>query len=268
MNILDGTGEIIDAWLHIDGTWAGSKTPRYKSKTSCNRLVESPPASDGCALVSDLLAKITANWQEAMRRSQRRPSVENWRFDKKPNFSKRNASMEKILEKRIAKITGDECANQIPTASGLGDPRGRHCNVDLSERKGCEFDLIELKVDWNGGTPVSAAFQALNYGAIYLFWRMHLKQLMRSVQSQPVLSATALRLRVLAPRDYYRSNLGSLKWLQDALSRGISAMCQQHMGAALVMDFRFDAFHEGFRHDFSDQELLHAWCNRGPLYHD
>lgn len=117
--ILAGTGAVIDRWLGIDASWDG-KAPRYRHEGSYTKLVRSPPTNNCSALVSELLEKVTANWQDAMRRSARQPTDKNWRFGKNLKMSKENVSDETILEKRIARLTSidsEKCFAPVPRPS-------------------------------------------------------------------------------------------------------------------------------------------------------
>jgi hypothetical protein len=221
---------------------------------------------DGPKLTKALLERMTDNWKACPTRA---PSDQNWRFNKQPKISERNTSKEKILEKRVAKVTGDDWANQIPTASGLLDPYSRHCNVDLAERQCTEYSLLELK--WESNNPLYAAIEILRYGLVYLFSRLNRDKL--GYNGKKLLAASAIHLRVLAPREYYAENGQNvqLRWLERALSEGVAAAAN----GQLKMDFRFEAFPPDFklrafsadgRLNLTDAELLTALNGRARMF--
>jgi hypothetical protein len=237
--IFAGTCGIVDHWLRIDDAWVG-EPPRYKNRTNMLLLAEHPPADlDGVALVRALRKKVNDNWNAAGRPVPR--SRQNWRFTKMLAIDPSNPSREKRIEKAIVLATDDSWANQIPTASGLVDSQGRQCNVDLAKRQGSEYWLFELKCE--SDHPISAAMQILRYGVLYLFWREHLEALAADFQRQPLLGATRVHLRVLAPKAYYAvPDLEQpFAWLEELLSVGIRAVSTEQ---GIEMDFGFDVLQE------------------------
>ena len=247
--ILRGCDEIIDRWLGIDETWAGSP-PRYGHKSTLLQLQKEPPKQlDGLALIKDLLNQITTNWNNSTRTVS--PSNQNFRFNKQPIIAAGNPSLEKTLEKAIVRIAGDDWANQTPTCSGLVDDGGRHCNIDLTRRAGNHFTFIELKVDTN--TPLYAALEILQYGSVYAFSRQFMGQLGYSLENQPALGAKRVHLSVLAPALYYRGS--QLCWLKEAISDGLMKFSQ---GLDYEMDFQFEQFPSWFQWPCQDSDLAKA----------
>jgi len=242
-SIFDGVGALVDEWLGIDDTWAG-QPPRYRNRTNFLRLLNAQPNNlYGPELAKRLLDRIASNWQRAHDLAPHPPGQQNWRFRKKLKISPKNESAEKKLEKRIAFLTGDDWANQIPTSSGLVDAGGRHCNIDLAHRQGTAYSLIELK--WRSNTPIYAAVEILSYGLVYLFSRLRRGQL--GYDGNVVFDATAIHLQVLAPRAYYRgAEQGRLDWLSTAISDGVAHVTADHIGNNLTMDFGFQRFPDGF----------------------
>jgi hypothetical protein len=246
LSVFAGTGDIIDQWLGPNVARFG-QAPHYRHRRAFLEMLQPPKNAtiDCVGLVQRLLAQITRNWEDAQALAPRHPSRENWRFRKELFIAPANTSLEKRLEKMIALFTDDDWANQIPTASGLLNAYGRQHNIDLARRSDRDFWLYELK--WESDNPLSAAMQILLYGTLYLFWRLHLQELNCDLNRQPLLTASAIRLRVLAPRAYYEtpspSHHGSLKWLETCLSAGLQAVAQEQ---GISMDFHFDVFQEPF----------------------
>jgi hypothetical protein len=204
--------------------------------------VANPPADfDGTALIGELLARINENWIATDRPVAR--SCENWRFAKMLAIDADNRSPEKRLEKAIVLAADDSWANQIPTASGLLDSSGRQCNIDLAKRQSSEYWLFELKCE--SDHPISSAMQILRYGLLYVFWRDHIDELMRSIERPPLLAATTVHLRVLAPTNYYvvPNAEKPFAWLEGPLSAGIQTVAQER---GIAMDFQFDVLQEAF----------------------
>jgi hypothetical protein len=260
MSILDGTDEIVDKWLRINPTWAWRGRPlRFWHKKSLQKFLSDPPRNlNGTELVQQLLDRITRNWREAQPRARRAFSQKNWRFDKQLTIDPNNPGLEKRLEKRIAFLTDDDWANQIPTSSGLIESGGKQCNIDLGHRKGTAYSLIELKSGAGADTPLYAAIEILRYGVVYLFSRLHRGRL--GYDDKRVFDATTIRLRVLAPRPYYClykcSKLNALKWLAEPISQGLALFASNRFDGDLAMDFAFDAFPEGFDCEAADNDLL------------
>lgn len=237
MSICNGIDVIIDEQFKEVINNVG-KTPHYKHKKSCQLLHKQPSHFDAYHLIANMLLCVERNWKV----SQRRPSKENWRFKKVEYINQeKNKSPEKLLEKKIACITSEEWANQVPTASGLiNENYDKLRNVDLVYKlHEHEYELIELKV--GSDSPLAAAMEVLQYAVLYIFSRLHYNKEEQS--SKKLLQAETIHLIVLAPHSYY--NKCNLEWLEEALNKGLRAFTETQP-FKLVMDFQFKAFPQDF----------------------
>jgi hypothetical protein len=256
--ILAGVDDIIERHLGI--ATIGTRQPRFGHLTACRALSgHPPPAFDAISLVEDALTKIDENWRAAGGR--RKASAQNWRFEKQLEIAAGNPSREKTLEKAIARLAGDQWANQVPTASGLVNGRSdRQRNLDLVfEASPDRFEFIELKLECD--TPLYAAIEMFQYGALYIFSRLNSQHLF--ARAHFLLEAKALQLRILAPLEYYRSY--RFDWLEAALTTGLQAALDRRRGLLESIDFRFNAFPDGFRWPCGDDALLASLAQRGPV---
>jgi hypothetical protein len=266
MSLLDGCDEVVDRHLSINDTWRG-KPPRFKSKSSLNR-VQPGNLPNGRQFIADLYGRMVQKWEGAGCPQYR--SRENWRFEKRLQFQDVERGPEVPLERTIAALMDDkQCANQIPVDSGLGS-RARY--LDLALRDGTAFEFIELKVA--SDTPLSAAIQVLLYGLTNVFFQAHSRQLETENLRTPLLQATEIHLRVLAPRPFYDEFNLSRSWLsafEERLGQGVRDFSQSVLAELDVQlaDFRFDAFPGSFDWDqtrHADEqhrmELLTAFQDR------
>jgi hypothetical protein len=122
----------------------------------------------------------------------------------------------------------------------------------LAFRAGSAFELIELKAA-DGDTPLSAAFQILRYGLAYAFFRKNLEAVQHEngQPQSPLLDATEIRLRVLAPAAYYKRFDQKQLWLRELearLDEGVQEFsCRFLSGVDMKLTgFQFDAFPVGF----------------------
>ena len=244
---------------------------RFKHKKILIRLCEDQPSLDGAALADDLLEKIKENWHAGREATKRLGSEENWRFKPTPHgASDDNTSAEVTFERAVVAAPGNTWANQVPTSSGLMD--GRHDKrraIDLVEQpRPGEFEFIELKLREDGKryeeTPLYAALEILDYGALYVFSRQKASTLGYSADSNEILEADRIGLRVLAPRPFYefrKRGRGSrpfrLEWLQRAMQSAASRLGDQ-VGEGFIMDFRFTVFPEAFAWQSSSRQSDYA----------
>ena len=270
MSLLDGCHELIDQHLNIDDSWAG-QSPRYKHPTSLNH-VEDNNLPDGDQLIQELFNQMVQNWEAG--RSPANRSAENWRFERQCDFSEENRSPEVVLERTIINVVDEEnWANQIPVDSGL---LGGGRNLDLAFRAGAVFELIELKVEAN--TPLSAAFQILFYGLTNAFFRVYSQSLNTEDLETPLLRATEIRLRVLAPKSFYERFHAQSDWLKELenkLDKGLQKFSDNVLAETgmKITGFRFDMFPENFHWDqarHADDEhrkkVLEAVHRRHPCF--
>lgn len=249
-SIFDGLADIIDGFLGIDDTWEG-QAPRYGHRATLKRLCsENGPDVDGVGLVHALYDRLSNNWSAAGGTGGL-PSTENWRFEKRISFSEENLRPETLLERTIASVVDDDnWANQVPVDSGLLG--GRAHWIDLVFRAGTAFSFIELKYDSN--TPLSAACQVLGYGLVYAFCRSHAQVLGINLDRSPILQASEIHLRVLAPADYFTAFGPDLEWLarfEKAVQEGVERFSRKRFSRNSaerlpLMSFGFEAFPTDF----------------------
>lgn len=272
MAIFDGLEDIFDEFLGVDETWEG-QAPRYRHRATSIRLCEdNRPEIDGAALATALYNRIEHNW-ENRGDNVGLPSAENWRFEQRTDYNENNHNPETLLERTIASVVDDDnWANQVPVDSGLLG--GRPHWIDLVFRAGTAFSLIELKYASN--TPLSAAFQVLNYGLVYAFSRSHAQELEINLDRSPILRATEIHLRVLAPSEYYSAYRNNPAWLsrfEKAIHDGVRQF-SQHTGLDCPLaSFAFEAFPCGFwpmppqtQADIDPKEVLWAVHKRKPVF--
>ena len=246
-SILKGVGQIIDEALGLKNCGIG-KEPHYKHKTNCRKLSVLPPATfDATALIKKIYAQVICNWKKG---ANYEPSTENWRFEGRTNIDVSNEDPEIKLERAIVSTQTQppaNWANQMPTSSGFVGPRAdKHRNIDLIHR--CEdgaYEFIELKVE--SDTPLYAAMEILQNAILYIFYRENEQEMKwGSANQKPLLEATVIHLRVLAPYVYYEGY--KLDWLEENICNGLKAFLAGRT-PKLKMDFRFDAFPPWFSPD-------------------
>jgi len=242
-SIFDGVNEIVDDFLKISDDWEG-QAPRYGHRATLIRLCrEDGPDIDGLAMVRSMSDHISNNWNGSD--GQGRPSKENWRFEKRLDVSDENTSSETILDRTISRVCDENWANQVPVDSGLLG--GRAHWIDLIFRAGTAFSFIELKDESN--TPLSAAIQVLRYGLVYAFTRSHAAKLGMDLDSSPILGASEVHLRVLAPSAFYTGYGPNQAWLsrfQKSVHTGVEAFSLERGKQLPRMSFRFEAFPDDF----------------------
>jgi hypothetical protein len=152
-------------------------------------------------LFEQVYEQIRMNWV-SNQAVERWPSQSNWVLRIAPEFTQHPTQyLEKQLQKNIVILLQDEgWGNDVPTASGLLNDRGRQMNIDLAHRIPDGFEFIELKLDSN--TPYEAALQILRYGAIYMLYRLE-PELIKRFKGNQMMNAKHIVLEVLAPDRYY-----------------------------------------------------------------
>ncbi len=272
-SITDGLDDLKDAHFGLIGCGIG-KSPHFKHITALKKLCENPPATDGAVLADTLLAKIEQNWRAGRDKHDTAPSRENWRFRKAGKMSTRNASAEVTFERELADLGGENWANQVPTSSGLLGPHAdKRRAIDLVERTGAgEFELIELKIE--SDTPLFAALEILEYGALYVFSRVEVKALGYEPGFSEILEAQHIKLRVLAPQPFYEFKTRGgrhpyqLDWLEQTLQTAAGRLSKR-IGREFQMDFRFEIFPDEFawgpEHRRCRSHILKMMAGRRPL---
>ena len=213
---------------------------------------------------------IKSNWSQKESRSRQNwrrkqiPLDENSGYLKNPNWKNSEVRLERHIVAACAKRL--DLWNQMPVASGLlplpdkdaeGKRRvsaeGRRA-VDLIYRpKGANgpVEFLELKVQRPNGSRDSvrdAALELLEYGVIYLFSRKYQEGLGydRGTEDNTyeVLLAHHVRLRVLAPSDYYvGQDIGSFSI--DAINCALKDYLQSSGLSNLTMDIGFEQLATG-----------------------
>lgn len=198
---------------------------------------------DKRGLFSQIFEQIRSNWI-SNRAEDRWPSQSNWVLRLAPEFTQHPTKYrEKQLQKNIAiHLQNEGWSNDVPTASGLVNDRGRQMNIDLAHRVPDGFELIELKLASN--TPYEAALQVLRYGAVYLLYRLE-PELARRFKGNQMLNAKRIVLEILAPVRYYASGDIDLRRLEAQLDRQVARFAEEHV-RGLSLSFRFMAFPADF----------------------
>ena len=262
MSICSGVDDIIDDAFGI--SHIGKSSPHYRHKGSCLLLNGTPPVGfNASVLLESMLSQVEANWVVSPRRRTDDPSEKNWRWEKQTQIAEENESKEKILEKRIAQLTGGDWVNQVPTASGLFDSTSdRHRNVDLARKVGDRaFDLIELKVD--SGNPLLAIAEILQYAVLYLFARLHYP--IAQIASKQLLQGSVIGLRVLAPHGFYAGY--ALGWMVPAFNTALMSFTGGR-GLPLEMNLDFLSFERSFCWPWTDEAIKRALTAITPVRWD
>lgn len=254
--ILREVDKIIFEELGLDESKA---PPHYQRLEACQEISDrSALQINGRALIQKVYEKITSNWHGSKSRGK-----ENWRWKQntKSTKEKENKSKEVILERLIVLTAGQKWVNQVPTASGLTKvikPResfDRRRAVDLVCQCGDErYELIELKVDQKAGSPLFAAMEILQYGLLYVFYRDNLQDLepeKLKPETDSLLGATSIDLKVLAPDSYYKNRKGEdykLESLEGIINEGLKAFLADQK-FIFKMHFEFQKFPRDFNLD-------------------
>jgi len=226
------------------------------------------PKMAGASLIERLYDVAKDMWSTTNGKQPRSGSQKNWRFTLVPDFDEElNDRIETQVEKRIAQIAEAgkllatrEWANQIPVASGLlNKDSDKSAHVDLGHQVRTDaYEMTELKMLERSGHALSAAMQATRYASLYLFSRLHRKELGYLIRGNRWLDAGYIGVRVLAPVDYY-STIPDLRrvllWLEGWLTDGYMGFIDSHRMSGLTMDFRFTAFPRGFQWPCDDASL-------------
>lgn len=230
-SILAGVDNLIDEALGLKDERFKYQHPKRSQLFSVGKKLD----LDGKALIERILDQVKSNWHKGKSRSNN----QNWRWRKNPEIDKKNTSQEVVLERWIVRTTGADWVNQVPVASGLTRSAGGRRAVDLVHQ--CRdgwYELIELKVDQGGGTPLFAAMEILQYGVIYIFSRENALTLGYREANKGLLGASGIHLKVLAPANYYEGC--DLSWLEKSINSGLDNFLTQRK-AGFKMDFKFES---------------------------
>ena len=270
MSIFEGFGDIVDTWLGIDDGWDGI-APRYVNRGSLNRLCrEGEEIGNGGNLVEALYRQLLSKWDGNPSRG-----LQNWRHAQNLGLGDNNETPEVTLQRTFMNAVNDEdWANEVPVASGVAGTGSD--SVDLVLRSDSEYSMIELK--WPGEgvrteTPLKAAIQVLRYGLAYVFSRLNLDALRYDARRQPILAASHVHLRLLAPARFYAPFIEDSGWLQrleNSLNEGIGTIVQEK---TFAMTFAFEKFPEEFNWNparMNEEEIqnkvVEAFANRQRLF--
>ena len=254
--LLDGLEDLIDNAL-----------PAPKGYTSRTTAIElnrrEQPFPDLTTLVEELWRQIVVNWVEGGCQSR---GESNWRWELLTTGGESKGQAEVALQRTIARFIESEgqrerWSNETPTGSGLsegagGDPGG----LDLAHK---DDDggvvLIELKIASN--TPISAAFQVVQYGLLLTLARLVSKQEQIKIVTDEVwLNAKHAHLRVLAPASFYSRFLG-LQWFEERLDAAVGDFGDAH---GLPMSFGFREFDKLEPQNVS--ELIERLGDKGKIW--
>jgi len=236
--ILKGVGLEIDIWLNdlLPRGWRKGRRPHFSNGTTYKELKESLENRERQLHCTSLVSAIDKTLHRNLAKVKRRqPSPENWRFEPHPEISDKNESPEVCLEREIVRLRKrSNWANQSPVASGLlgaDSDKGRHVDLVREVEPSIAYELIELK--WGADNPFFAAMEILCYGLIYLLFREQFPQ-----EDKPLLQASTIHLRVLAPEDFYRGKRA--KSVLKAFELQISEAVRKHAARlGIKMDFRY-----------------------------
>ena len=186
--------------------------------------------------VGAMFAVIAANWGRCRAAQPLLTSSANWRWrSPQTAIAPQNKSAEVVFERAVVRACEElkrcDWSNQVPVASGIaGSSRDRRRAIDLvHQRSPGRFEFIELKVA--SDTPLFAAFEIIAYTCIWLLSRREAGE-----AHGPLLTATEIDARVLAPAAYYaRYDLSALAALLD---QELSALGSAH---GVKLSFGFDA---------------------------
>lgn len=234
MSLLSGFDAIVDRHLGIEAIGC---PPHYRHLTAY-RHVAALTEIDGDRLVDEAFSRIEQNWPGCACRS-----AENWRWGKKLDISSRNSSPEKRFEKALA-ASCPEWINMIPVASGVMpagvEEAGRRIDLVRCVAPRC-YEFVELKIGDRCDTPLYAAIEILSYGLIYVFSRVHVRELGYH-EANELLSAISISLKALLPHASYRH--GSLVTLERALNQGLAALTRR-LRLGCTLDLSFECFPSG-----------------------
>jgi hypothetical protein len=194
-----------------------------------------------------LYEQIRRNWMR-YREPDRWPTPDkNWVSRVAPDYTQDPYHrLEKQLQKQIAICLEREgWGNDLPTASGLVNSRGRQMNVDLVHKIQGGFELIELKVE--SDRPYDAALQILRYGAVYMLYRLE-PDLAKRFKGHSLMCAKRIVLEVLAPHRYYLNSDIDLQDLEVQLNQEVMGFVHRR-AIGLELTFRFMTFPADFMYE-------------------
>jgi len=254
-SIFNGVDPIIAEWLGISGNPRYGNEPLH-SKQALIDLSENtahavrPEQASASNLIAGILSRIEENHKVM---GNPVPSASNWQWVKSPEIDFEHTSEEKVLEKTLVQVMGDDLVNQISVCNSLAERKEFSRRIDLAHRLADhEFEIIELKYgtatqDHGSDTPLFAAMEILQYGLVYLYSRVR-RLYGRQSGKGNLLAAKAIHLVVLAPEDYYTYKMPrglkknfELGWLEACLNDGLCQYLQSCRGSLPTIDFQFQS---------------------------
>lgn len=183
-------------------------------------------------------------------------SIVNWRFTKEETMKGHNRSPEKILEKRLVRISPAtwpdvaNWANQVPVASGvLNSTVDKKTAVDWVHKlkRPNAYEFIELKIA--SDNPLHAGLEILEYGMAYILARQKPEFFFPTgTESPEVMKAGHIELKVLAPEQFYDfkvrgSKISKEYWIdfQSTTNRGLAKL-RENIGLDFRIEFNFETF--------------------------
>ena len=109
-------------------------------------------------------------------------------------------------------------------------------------------------MDQKAGSPLFAAMEILQYGLLYVFYRDNLQDLepeKLKPETDSLLGATSIDLKVLAPDSYYKNRKGEdykLESLEGIINEGLKAFLADQK-FIFKMHFEFQKFPRDFNLD-------------------
>jgi hypothetical protein len=235
MGIIEPMNDEVNKWLKPERK---GRPPYFKHRAAVLALSQrQTPITGTDNFLNEVLHRLDFDWLKAKDAGRSSPSKQNWRWKRHLETAPHNPSPEVTLERAIVRAMGENWSNQMPTASGVMGPRAdQRSSVDLVERKSStSYSLVELKV--GSDTPLYAAVECVRYGLLLLWSKQWQKDLGYDANLQPVLSATKVRLAVLAPESYYAGlELGQLA---SALNTSLRAFGSSRN---MELSFGFEVF--------------------------
>lgn len=234
--------------------------------------------------VTDIYNQMEANCPNPCSTSQKL-----WELRCSCDITSHNPYPETRLEYAVANLAENgympEWFNQCPVASGITDSSISRASSAASNKRSCvdlvHWDeankcarLVELK--WDSDDPLSALRQILVYGIVYLFCRVHKKEL--PLQGRPLMDARHVSLEVVAPRGFYNGYNEKDRFAQ--MSKSLNEFASSKING-LTMSLDAFAFPDGFQIPFKDgadvknkcktqtaesQAVLEAFCNLTPVW--
>ena len=234
-----------------------------------NTPIDEAAVSKAVKLLREAYDEIVRRWTIGYLRGGQ-PPASNWRWKKNnPIHSERTKKLETGIPKAICLIDPEakEWWNEVPTSSGLLEQmRGMKSTIDLVHANNAEIELIEVKTTADSASL--AAREIVIHGILLLFARNELRKFPAFANNE-FLNAAHIKLRVLAPFDYYKRNdyqwMEKHGWMESLLDRGIAALCRE-LVPKLEMRFRFQTFPEWFAWPRDESRLADALRERHQVW--